>query len=224
MMTNLFSSFDPSTNLKSFPLNWMSTLTFMMLIPMTFWTVPSRSFNTMKFCTSTLHKEFNTLINNNPKGVTLMFTALFTFIATNNFMGMFPYIFTSTTHLTLTLSMALTLWMTLMLFGWTKKSKSMFTHLVPLGTPAILTPFMVCIETISNMIRPGTLAVRLSANMIAGHLLMTLIGSTGPKINIILMMSMLSIQSMLVILEISVAIIQAYVFSVLITLYTSEIH
>ena len=48
------------------------------------------------------------------------------------------------------------------------------------GTPPILIPFIVCIETIRNLIRPGTLAVRLAANIIAGHLLLTLLGNTGP--------------------------------------------
>ncbi|WP_414887680.1 F0F1 ATP synthase subunit A, partial [Sphingomonas sp. Leaf339] len=60
----------------------------------------------------------------------------------------------------------------------------MLAHLVPQGTPPVLIPFIVCIETIRNIIRPLTLAVRLSANIIAGHLLLTLLGNTGPFINL----------------------------------------
>jgi hypothetical protein len=56
-----------------------------------------------------------------------------------------------------------------------------FEHLVPQGTSTILIPFMVVIETIRNLIRPGTLAVRLTANIIAGHLLLTLLGNNGPS-------------------------------------------
>ncbi|WP_431834057.1 F0F1 ATP synthase subunit A, partial [Escherichia coli] len=63
----------------------------------------------------------------------------------------------------------------------------MFAHLVPQGTPPVLIPFIVCIETIRNIIRPGTLAVRLAANIIAGHLLLTLLGNTGPFLSYIIL-------------------------------------
>jgi F-type H+-transporting ATPase subunit a len=83
---------------------------------------------------------------------------------------------------------------------------------------------MVCIETISNVIRPGTLAVRLAANMIAGHLLITLIGNTGPGLAIRLVGLLLIGQIALLMLESAVAIIQSYVFAVLRTLYSSEVN
>ena len=100
----------------------------------------------------------------------------------------------------------------------------MFAHLVPQGTPGVLIPFMVLIETISNIIRPGTLAVRLAANIIAGHLLLTLLGNTGPSIRSSFLLSILIFsQILLLTLESAVAIIQSYVFAVLSTLYTGEI-
>nr|AQP29138.1 ATP synthase F0 subunit 6 [Pericapritermes sp. TBRU1.8] len=153
-----------------------------------------------------------------------MLTSLFLMILTNNFLGLFPYIFTSTSHLTLTLTLALPLWMSFMLFGWIKNTNHMFEHLVPQGTPTMLMPFMVIIETISNLIRPGTLAVRLTANMIAGHLLLTLLGNNGPSMSHTLLTVLITAQILLLILEAAVAIIQSYVFAILSTLYSSEVN
>nr|YP_009441712.1 ATP synthase F0 subunit 6 [Amphizoa insolens]AOY39244.1 ATP synthase F0 subunit 6 [Amphizoa insolens] len=224
MMSNLFSSFDPSTNIFNLSLNWLSLMMGMMIIPMTFWFIPSR-FNMIWInIIITLHKEFKTLLGPmNHKGSTLIFISLFTLILFNNFMGLFPYIFTSSSHMSLTLSLALPLWLTFMMFGWINNTKHMFSHLVPQGTPPILMPFMVCIETISNMIRPGTLAVRLAANMIAGHLLLTLLGNTGPMMNSFTITILILIQMLLLILEFAVSIIQSYVFAILSTLYSSEV-
>jgi len=99
----------------------------------------------------------------------------------------------------------------------------MFAHLVPQGTPRILIPFIVIIETIRNIIRPGTLAVRLSANIIAGHLLLTLLGNTGNSLSAILISFLIITQLLLLMLESAVAIIQSYVFTILRTLYSREI-
>jgi len=99
----------------------------------------------------------------------------------------------------------------------------MFAHLVPQGTPGVLIPFMVCIETVSNLIRPGTLAVRLCANIIAGHLLITLMGNTGSGLRTFMVSFLILGQICLLILESAVSIIQGYVFAVLRTLYSSEV-
>lgn len=99
----------------------------------------------------------------------------------------------------------------------------MLAHLVPLGTPGILIPFMVLIETISNIIRPGTLAVRLAANIIAGHLLLVLLGNQGPMVSSSVLSLLLVTQIILLVLETAVAAIQSYVFAVLATLYSSEV-
>lgn len=99
-----------------------------------------------------------------------------------------------------------------------------FSHLTPQGTPFILMPFIVLIEFIRLIIRPFTLAIRLTANIIAGHLLLTLLGSSGLLINnFFIIIIILFSQILLFILEISVRLIQAYVFSILTTLYCSEI-
>nr|YP_010415149.1 ATP synthase F0 subunit 6 [Tribolium freemani]URX54543.1 ATP synthase F0 subunit 6 [Tribolium freemani] len=223
MMANLFSSFDPSTNWNT-SINWTSAIIGMMLIPPSFWMIPSRNIFLWNKILTTLHKEFLTLLGPRNKTLTLTFISLFSLILFNNFLGLFPYIFTSTSHMVMTLSLALPLWLTFMLFGWINNSIHMFAHLVPQGTPPVLMPFMVCIETISNVIRPGTLAIRLSANMIAGHLLMTLLGNTGISMSIYLVNILIIVQILLLTLESAVAIIQSYVFAVLSTLYSSEVN
>nr|AWN56387.1 ATP synthase F0 subunit 6 [Selenophorus alternans]AWN56426.1 ATP synthase F0 subunit 6 [Tetracha sp. DPP-2018] len=224
MMTNLFSTFDPSTNILSLSINWMSTFSAIIMIPMAFWFIPSRYMIIWNMIINTLHKEFKTLLGPfNHKGSTFIFISLFSFILFNNFMGLFPYIYTSSSHLSMTLSLALPLWLSFMMFGWINNTQHMFAHLVPQGTPPLLMPFMVCIETISNIIRPGTLAVRLAANMIAGHLLLTLLGNTGPMLNNSIVSLLIITQILLLMLEFAVSIIQSYVFAILSTLYSSEV-
>nr|AFU50209.1 ATP synthase F0 subunit 6 [Imatidium capense] len=223
MMTNLFSSFDPSS--KFLYLNWMSMLISMLIIPSTYWFIPSRISIMWINLNLYLHKELKALmISNSSKGSTLLFISLFSLIIFSNFMGLFPYIFTVTSHMVVNLSLALPLWLTFMIYGWTNNSYHMLAHLVPQGTPPLLMPFMVCIETISNIIRPSTLAIRLSANMIAGHLLMTLMGQIGPSISLMTLNILLITQILLLMLELAVSIIQSYVFTVLSTLYSSEIN
>nr|YP_009512598.1 ATP synthase F0 subunit 6 [Benthonectes filipes]AXJ93173.1 ATP synthase F0 subunit 6 [Benthonectes filipes] len=223
MMTNLFSVFDPTSSLLSLPLNWLSTFLGMLFIPMLYWAMPCRWSLFWTKVTGTLHKEFKTLLGPTHPGSTIIFVSLFSLIVFNNFLGLLPYIFTSTSHLTMTLSLSLPLWLAFMMFGWINHTQHMFAHLVPQGTPTALMPLMVLIETISNIIRPGTLAVRLAANMIAGHLLLTLLGSTGPSLSSTLVSLLIFSQILLLILEAAVAVIQSYVFAVLSTLYASEV-
>nr|UBN08784.1 ATP synthase F0 subunit 6 [Macropanesthia kraussiana] len=226
MMTNLFSVFDPTTHFYNISLNWISTILGLLLIPSSLWLIPSRHFLLWNTILISLHKEFKTLIGykNILKGSSFIFISLFSLIMFNNFMGLFPYVFTSSSHLVMTLSLAFPLWLSFMIFGWINNTQHMFAHLVPQGTPPVLMPFMVCIETISNLIRPGTLAVRLAANMIAGHLLLTLLGNTGPLLSMSLLNILIIMQIALLILESAVAIIQSYVFAVLSTLYSSEVN
>lgn len=225
MITNLFSVFDPSSSIFNLSLNWISTFIGILLIPSIYWFIPSRYNIFWNNILLTLHKEFKTLLGpSGHNGSTFIFVSLFSIILFNNFIGLFPYIFTSTSHLTLTLTLALPLWLCFIIYGWINHTQHIFAHLVPQGTPAVLIPFMVCIETISNVIRPGTLAVRLAANIIAGHLLLTLLGNTGPSLSYAIVSLLLIGQIALLVLESAVAIIQSYVFAVLSTLYSSEVN
>jgi len=225
MITNLFSVFDPSTTIFNISLNWISTFLGLLIIPSIYWLMPSRFHFLWNSIITTLHKEFKTLLGpQSHQGRTFIFISLFSLIIFNNFLGLFPYIFTRTSHLTITLSLAIPLWLSFILYGWINHTQHIFAHLVPQGTPPVLMPFIVCIETISNVIRPGTLAVRLTANIIAGHLLLTLLGNTGPSISYSIISILIVTQIALLVLESAVAIIQSYVFSVLRTLYSREVN
>nr|YP_010934983.1 ATP synthase F0 subunit 6 [Ornithodoros improvisus]WKW52631.1 ATP synthase F0 subunit 6 [Ornithodoros improvisus] len=222
MMTNLFSIFDPSTS-NSLSLNWTSILMMILFIPSMYWLIPSRLHFTWLTITMMLFKEMTNLFSLKMKKFIFIFMTMFWFIMTNNFMGLFPYIFTATSHINLTSLLALPMWLSFMLYGWINQTNHMFMHLVPLGTPMLLSMFMVLIETVSNLIRPLTLAVRLTANMISGHLLLCLLSNimqNMPSINLII----IPIMIILLILEMAVAIIQSYVFITLTSLYLNELN
>nr|YP_009255525.1 ATP synthase F0 subunit 6 [Grimothea gregaria]AND82239.1 ATP synthase F0 subunit 6 [Grimothea gregaria] len=224
MMTSLFSVFEPSSSIMNLPLNWLSTFLGFLFVPYILWASPSRWSLLWSKINSALHNEFMTILNTKQKMNTIIFISLFSFILFNNSLGLLPYVFTSSSHLAMTLALSFPLWLTFMLYGWINHTNHMFAHLIPQGTPAILMPFMVLIETISNTIRPLTLAVRLAANMMAGHLLLTLLGQTGPSLGSFMIMLLLLAQILLLILESAVAMIQSYVFAVLSTLFSSEIN
>jgi len=224
MITNLFSVFDPISSVINLSLNWISTFIGLLFLPSLYWIIPSRWSLIWFKVLDTLHKEFKILLASSPVGRTIIFVTLFSLIVFNNSLGLLPYIFTSTRHLTITLSLSLPLWIAFIVYGWINHTQHIFAHLVPQGTPGPLIPFIVLIETIRNVIRPGTLAVRLAANIIAGHLLLTLLGRTGPSLSLSLVTLLLISQILLLILEAAVAVIQSYVFAVLRTLYAREVN
>nr|YP_010381622.1 ATP synthase F0 subunit 6 [Symplanella brevicephala]UDL71997.1 ATP synthase F0 subunit 6 [Symplanella brevicephala] len=216
MMTSLFSSFDPSS--KIFQFNWIMMLSPTLILPMNFWMKKSRWLMMKKKMKNKIYKEF--LNSTKHKEMMYLSISIMIMIMTNNFMGLFPYIFTSTSHISLCLSLSLPMWLMMMIYGWKNFTNSMFMHLLPTGTPTMIMPMMILIETTGNLIRPISLSVRLTANMIAGHLLMTLLGNMN---SIKIIMIIFPIQMMLILFESAISIIQAYVFSTLITLYSSEI-
>nr|YP_010320616.1 ATP synthase F0 subunit 6 [Myra affinis]UJP67363.1 ATP synthase F0 subunit 6 [Myra affinis] len=223
-MNNLFSIFDPTSSIFHLSLNWMSTFLGVFFLPYLFWSSHSRWSFLWSKITNILYSEFKALLFSSHKGINMFMISLFTLILFNNSLGLLPYVFTSSSHMVMTLTLSLPIWLTLMIFGWLNHTKHMLAHLVPQGTPFILMPFMVAIETISNIIRPGTLAIRLAANMIAGHLLLTLLGNVGPSASLTILSILVFSQILLLTLETAVAAIQSYVFAVLSTLYTSEIN
>nr|YP_010028942.1 ATP synthase F0 subunit 6 [Argas persicus]QOU09730.1 ATP synthase F0 subunit 6 [Argas persicus]UNO54395.1 ATP synthase F0 subunit 6 [Argas persicus] len=222
MMNNLFSIFDPSTS-PNMSLNWISIFSIIFITPMMYWANPSRIHFYWLLISKFLMKELKNNFSKTNMKFLFLFLSIFWLILSMNFLGLYPYIFTPTSHINITSFMALPMWLSFMLFGWVMHFNKMFSHLVPLGTPIFLSSFMVCIETISNMIRPLTLAVRLSANMISGHLLICLL-SNILHYNSLMFPLIIPVMLILMLLESAVAMIQSYVFIMLTTLYLSEIN
>jgi len=147
------------------------------------------------------------------------------FLITLNTLGLLPYTFTPTTQLSLNLGLAVPLWLATVIIGIRNKISHTLAHLLPEGTPVLLIPVLIVIETISLLIRPLALGVRLTANLTAGHLLIQL---TATATFVLLpYMPLVAIPTaallfLLTILEMAVAIIQAYVFVLLLSLYLQE--
>jgi len=156
-------------------------------------------------------------------GTIFIFISVFFFIIFSNFIGLIPYIFTRTSHLSITLVLAFPIWLGTIVFSIIFQYNRLLAHLVPLGTPSFLMPIIVIIETVRNIIRPITLSIRLAANIVAGHLLLTLLGSQGPNVSIIIIIILIIRLILLLILEVAVACIQSYVFTILSSLYLNEL-
>jgi F-type H+-transporting ATPase subunit a len=222
-MNNLFSVFDPVALLR-LPLNWRSSLVVLAGLPPLFWLGRSQAALSVIRVLSWAHAEFSAIlgVKVNP-GATLVTLSLFIFIGLNNFFGLSPYTFTASRHLTFTAALALPMWLGIIVYAIISQPWRVLAHLVPLGTPYPLIPFMVLIELTRRVIRPLTLSVRLAANMVAGHLLLTLIRSPASGLNWPMAALLMAGVVLLGVLESAVAVIQAYVFGTLITLYLQEV-
>ncbi|YP_004021554.1 ATP synthase F0 subunit 6 (mitochondrion) [Alosa sapidissima] len=155
----------------------------------------------------------------------VLFTSLMLFLITINMLGLLPYTFTPTTQLSLNMGLAVPLWLATVIIGMRNQPTAALGHLLPEGTPASLIPVLIIIETISLFIRPLALGVRLTANLTAGHLLIQLIATAAfvllPIMPTVAILTA-TILFLLTLLEVAVAMIQAYVFVLLLSLYLHQ--
>nr|YP_003345312.1 ATP synthase F0 subunit 6 [Nettastoma parviceps]BAI53449.1 ATPase subunit 6 [Nettastoma parviceps] len=155
----------------------------------------------------------------------ILLTSLMLFLITTNLLGLLPYTFTPTTQLSLNMGFAVPLWLATVIIGMRNQPTVALGHLLPEGTPLPLIPVLIIIETISLFIRPLALGVRLTANLTAGHLLIQLI-ATAVFVLLPLMPTVAiltgTVLFLLTLLEVAVAMIQAYVFVLLLSLYLQE--
>ena len=205
-------------------INWLSIIIVVFFYPQIYWLMNSQISISFLKIIFFLKKELLAIFGNiNIQGTIFLFIRLFFFIIFSNFIGLFPYIFTSTSHISLTLTLALPIWLGRIILSIIFQYNNLFCHLVPMGTPRFLIPIMVIIESVRNIIRPLTLSIRLAANIVAGHLLLTLLGSQGSNITFFYLLILFVSLYLLLLLEVAVACIQSYVFTILSSLYLNEL-
>nr|YP_007626555.1 ATP synthase F0 subunit 6 [Procapra gutturosa]AEP22032.1 ATP synthase F0 subunit 6 [Procapra gutturosa] len=224
MNENLFASFITPMML-GLPLVTLIVLFPSLLFPTSNRLMNNRLISLQQWVLQLVSKQMMNI--HNPKGQTwaLMLMSLILFIGSTNLLGLLPHSFTPTTQLSMNLGMAIPLWAGAVITGFRNKTKASLAHFLPQGTPTPLIPMLVIIETISLFIQPMALAVRLTANITAGHLLIHLIGgATLALMSISTTTAFITfiILILLTILEFAVAMIQAYVFTLLVSLYLHD--
>tara|TARA_B100001057_G_scaffold143827_1_gene143575 strand:+ start:3780 stop:4514 length:735 start_codon:yes stop_codon:yes gene_type:complete len=147
---------------------------------------------------------------------------LFMFVLLCNMVGMLPYSFTVTSHIIVTLVMALFIFIAVTVIGFIKHGLKYLSIFVPKGVPVILLPLITIIEIISYLSRPVSLSVRLFANMMAGHTMLKVFGSFVISLGLLGGWLPLSFSVALTGLEILVAFLQAYVFAILTCIYLND--
>nr|UWM94689.1 ATP synthase F0 subunit 6 [Ictonyx striatus] len=224
MNENLFSSFATPTMMG------LPIVMIIIMLPSIMFPSPNRLINNrlasiQQWLLQLTAKQMLSIHNQKGQTWALMLMSLIMFIGSTNLLGLLPHSFTPTTQLSLNLGMAIPLWAGTVIVGFRHKTKASLAHFLPQGTPLPLIPMLIIIETISLFIQPMALAVRLTANITAGHLLIHLIGgATLALMNISAATAMMAfiILILLTILEFAVALIQAYVFTLLVSLYLHD--
>ena len=147
--------------------------------------------------------------------------SLFSFIVMCNLLGMLPYSYTVTSHIAVTITLALAVFLLTSFIGITKHGMNFLSFFVPKGVPLVMLFLVVPIEVLSYFMRPISHSVRLFANMTAGHTMLKVFGGCVVKMGIFGVLPFALIVA-LTGLELAIAVLQAYVFTILTCLYLND--
>ena len=229
MITDIFSSFDPYISHiysgYSPLLFWIITSTSIILIYSTLWVSQTPVQKIITMASIIMFEQTKRRFGYNLKGYALIITPLFVILISINIIGLLPYAFRYSRHLVFTLTIGLPLWLALILSRFIYRPTSFAASLLPSGAPDWLNPFLVQIETIRISVRPITLSFRLAANIRAGHIVLALIGiytATALFISSKTFLILISIQIGYLLFEAGICVIQAYIFCLLLTLYSND--
>ena len=148
--------------------------------------------------------------------------SLFMFILFGNMLGMIPYSFTFTSHVIVTFAMALTVFIGVTILGFVKHGFHFFRFFVPPGVSVVLWPLMIPIEIISYLSRPISLSVRLFANLTAGHTMLKVFAGFIISLGVVGGILPFAFVVALTGLELLIAFLQAYVFTILTCFYIND--
>jgi F-type H+-transporting ATPase subunit a len=183
--------------------------------------VPSRWQSVTELFYETIAKMIDEYVGHGGEKYFPFVFTLFMFILFGNFLGMIPYSFTFTSHIIVTFAMAAVVFVGVTVIGIARHGLHFLGLFVPEGVPLWLLPLLVPIEMISYFIRPFTLSIRLFANMVAGHAMLAIFAGFVVSLGIFGVLP-LAVTSALILLELLVAGLQAYVFAVLTCLYLRD--
>nr|YP_010449172.1 ATP synthase F0 subunit 6 [Brueelia antiqua]UTT72551.1 ATP synthase F0 subunit 6 [Brueelia antiqua] len=219
MSCNLFHCFDPYVMIFHFPLKWFVVLLILFFVNWQVFFFMSSVELILKKLVWLAWSSFKSLIKHLNEAFLALFSMIL-FIYLMNVVGLIPFVFTYTSHLSTNLSFSLTLWFSGVIVSILKSFDGFLSHMVPTGTPVVLWVFLVMVESISQLIRPFTLSIRLMANVMAGHLIMNLFGlfiSSSVSYFFLLVF-----QGMFLVFEHCISLVQSYVFVSLLSLYWDE--
>lgn len=148
--------------------------------------------------------------------------SIFIFILLCNGLGMMPYSFTVTSHIIVTFAIALSLFIFTIMIGIIRNGFGFFSHFCPKGIPLVIMPIIMILDIISFLTRPFTLALRLALNMVVGHVLIKVVAGFSLILGLIWAWVPILFVVLLNGLELFVAILQAYVFTMLVCVYLGE--
>nr|QIZ12661.1 ATP synthase F0 subunit 6 [Acanthopleura echinata] len=228
MLMDIFSSFDEQnfTMFSKLPLVWLMGALPLYFTQSVYWTGFSRWHALVIKPKSFMVSQVNRTEGKNISGFNSLVVSIFMTLIIMNLLGLSPYVFSVTSHLVFAFCFGLPLWLTLILSGAFFNIKTVIAHFLPSGAPSLLNPFLVLVETVSISVRPLTLSVRLTANMSAGHIILGLIGaylSSGIfSYSLFIILLLIFIEIFYFMFEVGVSLIQAYIFSLLITLYSED--
>ena len=177
-----------------------------------------------------VHSAIGRMVHDNAgplgKGHYPFILGLFTYLLIVNVLGLFPYVFTPTAHVALTFGASLTVLISVTVIGFKRNGVDYLSILMPNGAPMVLAPMLILIETASYLSRAISLGVRLAANLSAGHLLFAILAGFGYSMMhsglVVLSAAPVAVMACITALECAVAVIQAYVFCLLTSIYLGE--
>jgi F-type H+-transporting ATPase subunit a len=183
--------------------------------------VPGRWQSVTELLYETIAKMIDEYVGHGGQAYFPFVFSLFMFILLGNLLGMIPYFFTFTSHIIVTFALAAVVFVGVTAIGIARHGFHFLRLFVPHGVPGWLLPLLVPIEMISYFIRPFTLSIRLFANMVAGHAMLAIFAGFVVSLGLFGFLP-LAVTTALILLELLVAVLQAYVFAVLTCIYLKD--
>ncbi len=225
MTLDIFSSFDDHNKVifDLYYIIWVAPLFIVLRVFRTMWINYVLKLTVVRVVFNLIKELVRAATNRKEVGGALIIPSLlFCFYVLLNLWGLVPYVFSTTRHLAINLSIGLIVWIAVILMSILYRGPAFFAHLLPAGSPGYLAPFLCVIELFRLLVRPLTLSVRLTANLTTGHILIGLLGLAFSKVGLLGRVLTLVVGLFYHIFEFAVCFIQAYIFVLLSNLYNDE--